>query len=168
MCQTLLAIDPGTMKSGYVILDIDTYRPLQFGKVDNEEILKIIDSCDTQNTKVVFEKFAPQSQTGSTTIDAIVWYGRMIERVEMHGMRHYHIYRRDVKKHLLGKFSKANGSADSQIRKALVKRFAQFDFVNGKGNKNNPDWFYGFSTTDCYAACATGVTWIDLNKNEEK
>lgn len=165
----IIAIDPGTEKSGYAVIETDTYKPLDFGKVTNEEIIQIIDDYCTQCNLIVFERFTAQSHIGMTTVDAITWYGRFIEHAYIKGYECYPIYRRDVKKHLLGKFSKENGSADSQIRKALVARFARFDKVNGKGKKDNPDWFYGFATTDAYAAYAVGVTYLDIingDKNE--
>lgn len=168
--NTILAIDTGTEKTGYCIIEQDTYRPLQFGKVENDEILNVIDEFDGQT--VVFERFAPQQRTGMTTVTAIVWYGRFIERCTRCGYSLnegiVEIYRRDVKKHLLGKFDRSKGSADSQLRKYLVQRFAKFDMKNGKGTKDSPDWFYGFSTTDVYAAYCVGVAYLDGLCNDKK
>lgn len=162
MNDTILALDTGTSQTGYCIIDTSTYSPLQFGKIDNEEILKIIDKFEGQD--VVFERFAPQSTIGMSTVTSIVWYGRFIERCFYNKLEVHEIFRRDVKKHFLGTFHKANGSADSQMRKALIKRFAKFDFKNGKGNKEKHDWFYGMATTDVYAAYACGICWIDTSK----
>ena len=34
----IIAIDPGNRQSAYCVIDCNTLRPLEFGKVDNEEL----------------------------------------------------------------------------------------------------------------------------------
>ena len=36
----IIAIDPGNVQSGYCVMDQKPLRPLEFGKIDNEELLK--------------------------------------------------------------------------------------------------------------------------------
>ena len=36
----IIAIDPGNAQSGYCVIDRNTLRPLEFGKVDNAELLR--------------------------------------------------------------------------------------------------------------------------------
>ena len=163
-----LCLDTGTTQTGYAIICED-YSIVAVGKIENNAILAIIhQQLSRRSDEVVFEKFAPQQSMGKTTLDAIVWYGKFVRQCEIDGLPYHEIYRRDVKKHLLGKFSKANGSADSQIRRALITRFAKYDLKNGKGTKDNPDWFYGFSGSDMYAAYAVGVTYLDLLRGGDK
>ena len=162
----ILCLDTGTTQTGYAIIREDDYSIDSVGKIPNEEILDYIEvySGWMVGKHVVFERFAPQQSMGKTTLDAIVWYGRFIQKCDECSIPYTEIYRRDVKKHLLGKFSKANGTADAQIRRALIQRFAKHDLKNGKGTKDNKDWFYGFAGSDMYAAYAVGVTYIDQEK----
>lgn len=55
---------------------------------------------------------------------------------------------------------------DSNIRQALIDRYAKHDFKNGKGVKKNPDTFYGVSK-DVWQAIAVGVTYYELLKEGE-
>ena len=165
----ILGIDPGTTQSGYVIYDAKENIPIKADKVDNQEILYLIldlSIISPQSVDVVIERFAPQSNIGMSTVTSIHWAGRFYECAVEHYFPVYRIYRRDIKKHLLGKFDKSKGSADSQIRKELVKRFAKFDFKNGKGSKDNPDTLYGFSHSDTYSALAVIVAYLDGVKRE--
>ena len=44
----IIAIDPGNRQSAYCVIDCNTLRPLEFGKVDNEELLKKLESAAKQ------------------------------------------------------------------------------------------------------------------------
>lgn len=165
----ILGIDPGTTQSGYAVFNAKNNVPVASGKIDNQDILNLIfdmSIISPQDVTVVIERFAPQSNIGMTTVTSIHWAGRFYECAVEKNFPVYRIYRRDIKKHLLGKFDKSKGSADSQIRKELVKRFAKFDFKNGKGNKDNPDTLYGFSHSDTYSALAVIVAYLDGVKRE--
>ncbi len=34
----ILAIDPGNLESAYCLMDSETYKPLEFGKIDNKQL----------------------------------------------------------------------------------------------------------------------------------
>ena len=43
----IIAIDPGNVQSGYCVIDQKTLRPLEFGKIDNEELLEKLAQANT-------------------------------------------------------------------------------------------------------------------------
>lgn len=161
--NSILALDVGTDKSGYCWIDVETYKPCGVGKIENAQIFDCIHQTSKHDV-VVFERFAPYNSTGIELITALVWYGKFVRECETLEIPYAEIFRRDVKRHLLGRMKKENGSPDTQVRHALADRFAPGEKNFGKGTKNNPGWFYGFSGTDMIAAYAVGVTYIDSLK----
>lgn len=162
----LLAIDPGDVQSAFCFIDTETYKPLYFAKEDNSIAMTNISSYieinnDINNVpNVAIEMIASYGMgVGKTVFDTCVWIGRFSERLESYGCKINYVYRKDETMNLCGSMR----AKDSNVRIALVDRFAKFDYKNGKGTKKNPDWFYGFSA-DIWAAYACGVTWIDAQK----
>ena len=51
----ILCLDVGTKDSGFCLVDFETYKPLKFGKINNEELLSIVKN---ENYDVlVYEEF---------------------------------------------------------------------------------------------------------------
>lgn len=151
----LLSLDVGTTESAFCIIDIDTYKPLKFGKISNEELLKIVK--EEQYDEMVYEEFQSYGMPiGQTTITSITWNGRYIQSTLDRNKPVFRVYRKDEKINLC----RTMKAKDSNIRQALIDRFATFDFKNGKGVKGNKDFFYGFSK-DVWAAFAVGITYLD-------
>ena len=48
----ILAIDPGTFESAFVRMDGD-YRPVSFGKIPNEELLRRLREADKEDRLVL-------------------------------------------------------------------------------------------------------------------
>jgi len=163
----LLAIDPGNMFTGYVILD-DNFKPLQFGKVKNDEMLVILERyLGSGNTKVVVEMVASyMMNVGRTVFDTCIFIGRLQQLCETaykeYGCdsEYMTIERRYVKLNLTGHVT----ASDADISRALVDRFSYDNLRNhGKGTKKEPGFFYGFSA-DMWAAFALGVTQLDIDQ----
>ena len=156
----ILAIDVGTTETGYCLMDKDTYKPIKFGKINNEELLKIVK--EEKYDELVYEEFQSYGMPiGVSTITSITWNGRYIQSALDKEKKVSFVYRKDEKMNLCHSMK----AKDSNIRQALIDRFAQFDFKNGKGNKKQQDWFYGFSK-DIWAAFAVGCTYLDKQKEE--
>lgn len=167
----LLAIDPGNIESAYVLMD--GYKPVEFGKVLNEDMMRILDenSFDpdgpfnydenpSPHLFVAIEMIASYGMpVGREVFDTCVWIGRFSQIVIAHGLPVDYVYRADVKLNLCG----SSRAKDGNVRQALIDRFARHDMKNGKGTKKDPDWFYGFRA-DVWAAYAVGVTWMDARK----
>ncbi|MSA02253.1 hypothetical protein GKG47_09405 [Lactonifactor sp. BIOML-A3] len=155
----LIAIDPGSAETAYVILD-DHYKIYGFDKVQNEVLLEKLRK-ETYDEFVIENIASYGMGVGREVFDTCIWIGRFWE-VANAKVKDF-IYRKDEKINLCGSMK----AKDSNIRIALIDRFAKFDFKNGKGNKKNPDVFYGFKA-DIWAAMAVGVTYLDMKAQHEE
>jgi hypothetical protein len=154
----ILAIDPGNIESGYAIIQMPDFKLIEFGKVKNEELLADIEDrfvYDTTIDAVAIEMVASYGMAvGKSVFDTCVWIGRFVQALD--GEPVNFVYRIDEKMCLC----KDSRAKDSNIRQALIDRYAKHDFKNGKGVKNNPDTFYGVSK-DVWQAIAVGVTYYE-------
>lgn len=172
--KILLAIDPGDVQSAFVFVDMDTYKPLYFAKENNEDCMEhminyicanftIVDFCEGSQgnvTNCAIEMLASYGMSvGKTILFTATWVGRFHERLSGYIDHIDYIYRKDEKLCICGQMK----AKDSNIRQALIDRFAKFDFKNGRGTKANPDWFYGFKA-DVWAAYAVAVCWLDAQR----
>lgn len=157
----ILAIDPGSTESGWVLLRSDDCRPILFGKSDNDKLRKdIVTGRFAQCDGAAIEMVASYGMAvGAEVFDTCVWIGRFTEAIRLTWAappEPTRVFRREVKLHHCGQ-TKAN---DSNIRQALIDRFAPGQRNYGKGTKADPGWFHGFHT-DVWAAYALGVLYAD-------
>jgi hypothetical protein len=154
----VLAIDPGNTESAWCVIDAETKRPQAFAKQPNAEVL---DVCEYP-MPVAIEMVASYGMAvGREVFETCVWIGRFIERHES-----YHqpltprlIYRRDIKLH----HCHDSRAKDSNVRQALVDRFAPGQPNHGKGTKADPGWFHGFHS-DVWQAYALAVYVADTQE----
>jgi hypothetical protein len=157
--ELILAIDPGSTQSAYVILD-DNLKPVEFGKEDNETVQAVINSSSFYGKVDHFalEMVASYGMAvGKDVFDTVFWIGRFWETASGFVVNKKLIYRKDEKMNLCHVMK----AKDSNITQALVDRFASGQANHGKGTKKEPGWFYGFSK-DVWQAYAVGVTYHDL------
>lgn len=147
----ILAIDPGTTESAYVIWD--GREILAKGKTPNRSMKSIvIDAAIGGNYRLVIEMIACYGMAvGAEVFETCLWIGRYIERwEEIRGSPPELITRIQVKSHICHS-AKAN---DSNIRQALEDR------IGKKGTKRSPGPTFGMAG-DMWAALAVAVTAHD-------
>jgi len=145
----ILAIDPGNIESAYCLIEKETYKPIEFGKIDNT--LLLIKLGELKYEKLVIEMIASYGMAvGQTVFETCVWIGRFIQRRTCSDFEY--IYRKDVKMNLCN----STKAKDSNVRQALIDRFGVV------GTKKKQGWFYGFKE-DIWTAYAVGITYLDKN-----
>ena len=151
----ILAIDPGNIESAYCIIEKETYKPIEFGKIDNQQLLRQIGLFKNIDC-IVIEKVASYGMAvGKEVFDTCEWYGRFIQKYcdTNNSQTIEYVFRKDVKVNLCNSLK----AKDSNIRQALIDRFGVV------GIKKNPGWFYGFKK-DIWSAYAVGITYLDRVK----
>lgn len=160
----VLAIDPGTTRSAMCIMDKDTLEPLDIQLLDNNELHEYIKEIHLEEEdEAAIEMLQSYGNVmGKHLLFTAVWIGRFYEQLRRKMLKEPTlIYRKDERIHITNN----TRAGDSEIMKALIKRFARHDFKTGKGTKKNPDFFYGFKY-DIWAAYAVGLTFIEKKLEE--
>ena len=161
MNDLIFAIDPGNTESGYALVYIPEFKLVNFGKIKNKELLSMIENMtfvDTNVDSVAIEMVGCYGMpVGKDVFDTCVWIGIFTHALSDENVNY--IYRRDEKMHLCGDMR----AKDSNIRQALINRYAKHDFKQGKGTKKNPDVFYGVSK-DVWQAIAVAITHWEISQ----
>jgi hypothetical protein len=139
----ILAIDPGTTQSGWVLYDGD--RVSDSGVLDNPTVLKnLLGDWRVMAQHLAIEMIASYGMpVGREVFETVVWIGRFQQAWgEPDAVRL--VYRRDVKLHLCGT-SKAK---DPNVRQALLDLFPRSGggATPQVGTKSQPGPLYGVST----------------------
>lgn len=146
----IMAIDPGNVESAYCLIDEKTYKPVEFGKIDNT--LMLVKLGELKYNKLIIEMIASYGMpVGASVFETCVWIGRFIQRRQCPDFEY--IYRKEEKMNLCYSMK----AKDSNIRQALIDRFGEV------GTKKNQGFFYGFKK-DIWAAFAVGCTYLDKQK----
>jgi hypothetical protein len=145
----LLAIDPGTIESGFVIWN--GINILDYGKTANQNISSHIVTMESDI--VVIEMIASYGMpVGKEVFETALWIGRYIQLCDLKPVPNHLIFRREVKLHHCGQVR----AKDSNIIQALKDRFGD------KGTKKNPGLTYGLSK-DVWQAFALAVYFYDTH-----
>jgi hypothetical protein len=159
--RTVLAIDPGTTESAYVLWD--GKRILHKDKVNNAEMFPIIRHliANYEVSNFCIERVASYGMAvGQTTFDTCVYAGRFLQYFidKANFSVTNEIFRKDIKLHHCG----MTRAKDSNIITSLVDRFEPNEQHGkyGKGTKKDPGLFFGFSK-DVWQAFALAVYYYD-------
>lgn len=161
----MIAIDPGTQESAYVLINPVNLYPLEFGKIPNEEMAAMLKRLPLQRhiSIVAIEDIESHGMPiGRETLDTVKWIGKFEQILTDNAVPYKEIYRSQEKKMICH----SPNAGDSNIRHALIDRFAPGQRNYGKGTKAAPGWFYGFAD-DIWQAYAVGVTYHDLYVGRE-
>ena len=160
--QMIFAVDPGNTESGFAIIRMPDFVVCEFGKVKNEDLLEMLERYSRAKAVDAFaiEMVASYGMAvGKDVFETCVWIGRFIQAI--HTKEAAFVYRKDEKICLCGSLK----AKDSNIRQALIDRYAKFDFKTGKGTKKKPDTFHGVSK-DVWQAISVGVTFYENQTKE--
>jgi hypothetical protein len=165
----ILAIDPGTERSAYVVYDADTARVLAFSILPNAEIESLIgDPLRTAEIErpehCVIEMVASYGMAvGREVFETVYWVGRFARAWDFWGSPlAERMYRREIKLHLCD----SPRAKDANIRQALLDRYGGSDKI-AKGTKHAKGPLYGF-TSDVWAALAIAVTYAERDRQHRR
>ncbi len=156
----IISIDPGNIESAYCLINKKDYKPIEFGKVDNNDLLRILKELLEKYDvfAIAIEMIASYGMpVGREVFDTCVWIGRFYETTIKYVGTVDYIYRKEEKLNLCGSMK----AKDTNIRQALIDRFGVVGTIKNKG------WFYGFKK-DIWSAYAVGITWLDKQKELNK
>lgn len=150
--MNILAIDPGTYESGYVVWDGKSI--IAYGKVDNHKMLKIIADPPWDVELLAVERVASYGQrVGQEVFDTCMWTGRFIQAADAKLLAFKLIYRMTIKKYLIG----SHTAKDADIRRRLL------DVVGPQGTKKAPGPTYGIKS-DIWQALALGYVCYETEE----
>jgi len=140
----ILAIDPGTRESGWVLYD--GKRIADSGVHDNHDLLRWVQAGQGADTLAIEMMFASGMPAGNDQFRTLVWIGRFVQAWREPEAVLY-VDRRDVKLHLC----QSARAKDPNIRQALI------DAIGPQGVKSKPGPTYGVKS-HAWAALAVAVT----------
>ena len=149
--MTVLALDPGTTETAFVLWD--GKRVIQAAHWTNAEIRQVL--IGREYDLVAIEMIASYGMAvGREVFEPCVWIGRFMEVAREPVQL---IYRKDVKLHLCN----SPRAKDANIRQALIDR------LGPQGTKKNPGPTYGMRS-HLWAALAVAVYAFDKIVREKE
>lgn len=156
----VFAIDPGTSQSGFCLFDTESFKVLEAGVMENEELLHRTTWADCDIVCIEMIKSYGMA-LGDTTFITILWIGRYIQYATSINLPYKLLYKKiDINPTLC--FS--NKAKDANIRQALLDMFEPTG--GGKtpqiGTKSLPGPLFGVSS-HAFSALAVAITYALQN-----
>jgi hypothetical protein len=147
----ILAVDPGTTESGYVVLSTGIQPVLASGVLPNSEMLELVRAGWIEADLLAIEMIASYGMpVGREVFETCVWIGRF-QQVWTRPDEVRFVYRKDVKMNLCG----TPRAKDGNVRQALIDR------LGAPGTKANPGPTYGVRS-HAWPALGVAVTAHDI------
>lgn len=145
---SILAIDPGTLESGWVVL---AGREVTESGIDrNEDVLRRVAGWEGALAVEMIASYG--MPVGREVFETCVWIGRFLQAYRYPTLAQL-VYRKDVKVHLCGTAQ----ARDPHIRQALI------DLLGPQGTKKAPGPTYGVRS-HAWAALGVGATALRLTR----
>ena len=145
----LMAIDPGTTQSAYLVMETDDYSIIDKGKVENDVLIGMVKTGYFDMLAIEgFQSFG--MPVGKEVFDTAYYIGRLLQIAEDLGSKTRMVYRSDVKLH----HCLTPRAKDANIRQVMLDRFG------AQGTKKNPGVTYGISK-DMWSALAIATFVAD-------
>lgn len=149
----VLAIDPGTYKSG--VVEINHGKVIPIGDLPNEEVLRLVGCTDGYDAVVCEWIESYGMAVGKEVFETVFFIGRMCQASSAH-------FHRTTRKEVKINFCNTHKATDSNIRTATIDRYGGASAV---GKKSSPGPLFGV-TGHMWQALAVGLTYIDQQKEE--
>jgi hypothetical protein len=136
----IFAIDPGNVRSAFVLYDAASKQIVDKGLLKNELVLKIVNKHTDLADLFAIELIQSMGMAvGQTIFDTCIWTGRFLQAwAERTSKDWVYVPRRIEKLHICG----SPRAKDANIRQAIMDRYGGVRQV-ALGTKKNPGPLYG-------------------------
>lgn len=170
--RVVLAIDPGTTESGFVVWDVVNNKLRSFGKLKNPEILELIQACALYECEELVIEMCKSygNPMGDSILETCVWIGRFIERWETHS--NVEVVLR-YRKSIVAVLCHNSRAGDSNVRQYVIDYFRSItpaDLMGGGktpvvGLKSKPGPLFGFAD-DMWQAMGLALGHVQIQYDE--
>lgn len=158
----IASVDPGTCASGFVAMEVPSFKMIALEILDNEVLLdrlRVLNRDDFQT--LVIERVASYGMAvGESVFQTCFWTGRMIEA--WHPGETELITRIQIKNTLCHSSKAKDSNVNQAVRDVMSAHFGIPEKCL-KGTKKSPGPLYGIKS-HMWSALAAGIAWVIENK----